>query len=966
LKLLFHQRILDRAVTKQGLFPGDDDMSEMVLKMTGHDYCGRFDLKAVLITLCMFCLLFQGSLPVALAADPLPQLSPVAPRFLDAQNAPQRLQSGAGRPADLPADGERSTGYLPSPRDYSHLRGKASLIQAQSATMQRVYAPLQYDLRALGRVTPVRDQGSCGACWSFGTLASLESVLLPAESDDFSENNLKNTSGFDWPHCSGGNADMAVAYLSRWSGPVAETDDPYSESSSVSPGGLTVRKHVQEVLIIPGRESALDLDGLKQAIMDHGGITTSIYVDNGARTSSNSAYYKPANSAYYYYGASVSNHIVTIVGWDDTYSALNFASQPPGNGAFIVKNSWGADWGDDGYFYISYYDAVIGDNNYLFKSAAAPSVYSQVYQYDPLGQTSALGYQNTTVAWFANIFSATETEELAAVALHTMDINAAYELYIYTGVSPGAPRSGVLAASLSGTIPYPGYHTVTLPTPVGVASGTRFAVVAKVTNPTYEYPIPLESPVDGYASLASASAGQSYMSPSGSSWQDVTTFSANSNVALKAFTMIPAPVVAGECGTNNGGVFAAAPATDLCIPAAAVPLTPTASGWNWTCSGSGGGLPAACSASRSYTITAAAAANGSISPAGVTVLTHGSSQTYTISPAPGYVVAALVMDGTLLPGATSYTFNSVSADHYLNAYFAAAPPVTILSASGGNGTISPAGATAVTPGSNQSYTITPAPGYVVAALVVDGTLLSGAATYTFTNVTAGHYINVYFEPIPPFTVTAGSAGNGSIFPSGATAVSPGSNQTFYFTPDPGFAVMVLVVDGTLLPAATSYTFTGVSADHYLNAYFGLPITAGAAANGSISAPGTTVVPPASSQTYTITPNPGFVVAALVVDGTVLPGATTYTFTNVTSGHYINAYFDAAAPFKITAGAAANGSISPAGETAVTAGNSQTFTITPVPGFSVAALVVDGTLLPGATSYTFNNVTDNHYINAYFQ
>jgi YD repeat-containing protein len=221
------------------------------------------------------------------------------------------------------------------------------------------------------------------------------------------------------------------------------------------------------------------------------------------------------------------------------------------------------------------------------------------------------------------------------------------------------------------------------------------------------------------------------------------------------------------------------------------------------------------------------------------------------------------------------------------------PTVTLSAAAGPNGSISPVGAKTVPSGSNQTYTVTPNPGYVVAALVVDGTLLPGATTYTFTSVTTSHYINAYFAPIPPFTIAAGSADNGSISPQGAIAVAPGTSQTFYFIPDPGFAVMVLVVDGTLLPGVTSYTFTNVNGDHYVNVYFGLPITAGAAANGSISSPGASIVAAGDSKTYTITPDPGYRVAVLVVDGTILPGATSYTFTNVTSGHYLNAYFDVA-------------------------------------------------------------------------
>ena len=283
---------------------------------------------------------------VAVAAEPQPQRAPVSARFAQYVNRSE-VSKSAVKPVDSVAAGvAKSTGYIPSPLDYSHLRGKSSQIVRHSSALKQAYALLPYepyepkfDLRAEGRVTPVRDQGSCGACWTFGTLASLESALLPSESADFSENNLKNTSGFDWHPCAGGNADMAVAYLSRWSGPVAEADDPYSAVSAISPSGLSPKKHVQEVLILPGRGSKLDNDGIKRALMEHGAITTYIFVDEGTKNNSLPSNYNSATRSYYYNGAEESNHIVAIVGWDDTYSAGNFATPPAGNGAFIIKNS---------------------------------------------------------------------------------------------------------------------------------------------------------------------------------------------------------------------------------------------------------------------------------------------------------------------------------------------------------------------------------------------------------------------------------------------------------------------------------------------------------------------------------------------------------------------------------------------------------------------------------------------------
>jgi len=378
----------------------------------------------------------------------------------------------------------------------------------------------------------------------------------------------------------------------------------------------------------------------------------------------------------------------------------------------------------------------------------------------------------------------------------------------------------------------------------------------------------------------------------------------------------------------------------------------------------------------------------------VTTPTSQASQLISGTKTAGTIIEIMVNNGQVLPAAPatgtswsttvtglvsgSNTIDVIATDAGGGITFLTAnilynaPILTISAAAGPNGAISPAGATTLTAGVNQTYTITPDAGFIVSALVVDGATLPATGSYTFTNVTTDHYINAYFAPAPAnLTITAAVGPNGAITPPGATSVAAAADQSYTITPDAGFIVAALVVDGATLPGATGYTFTNVTTDHYINAYFApapanLTITAATGPNGAITPPGATSVAAAAEQSYTITPDAGFIVAALVVDGVTLPGANAYTFTNVTGDHYINAYFaPLPANVTITAAAGPNGSITPPGETTVATGIDQSYTITPDAGFTVTALVVDGTLLPGATSYTFTAVSAPHYINAYF-
>ena len=495
----------------------------------------RFCMASFLAWCC-----FTG---IALAGEQLPELAPLNPEFTSFISAagPKQLRSVAT------SGEEHSTGFVPSPIDYSYLKGQQIAPDAVALFQpQRLFLPLQYDLRTQGKLTPVRNQGSCGDCWAFAAMGSAESVLLPGESRDFSENNLKNRHGFDWGHCDGGNGDMSTAYFARRDGPVNETDDPYNATSNISPSGLPVQKLLTRSVIIPPRTGSLDNDALKQAIMDYGGVQSSYY--------ENAANYRGATYSYYYNGANASNHAITLVGWDDNYDKSNFATAPAGNGAFIVRNSWGAGWGQSGYFYISYYDTKIGNDNYQFRGLEPVTKYASLYQYDPLGKTYAIGYGNST-GWFANIFTATGTESITAAGFHVASAGSTYDWYVYTNVA-GGPRTGSLAASGTGlTLAAPGYQVVPI-TPVPVTPGQKFSVVIKLTTPGYNWPIPVEYPYPGYASLATAAAGQSYYSSNGNSWSDMTSYLANTNVALKALSQY---AVSASVSGGNGSIFSSTP-----------------------------------------------------------------------------------------------------------------------------------------------------------------------------------------------------------------------------------------------------------------------------------------------------------------------------------------------------------------------------------------------------------------------
>ncbi len=425
--------------------------------------------------------------------------------------------------------------YRASPVDLSGLAG-ASTVPPQ------LRLPAAYDLRTKNKVTPVKDQGDWGTCWAFSALASMESCLLPNQRWDFSEISLAYWHGYDWGLNEGGNDFIATAVLTRWGGPLTEKQDPYHGDTHPKPTSKLVQKHVQNVLYLSPRAGALDNDAIKQAVMDYGAVSSVMHWPDSSAGEEVATYYNDATGAYYYDGNEDPNHTVTIVGWDDTYAASNFTKTPDGDGAFLIKNSWGTGWGNDGYFWISYYDTQFaqgsGGVSVVYCGVESPKNYARVYQYDPLGWTAS-GRLPGSDSWAANCFKAAQNGTLRAVGFYTVAPDTTYE--VYTGSSLTERR-----LQASGTFGDFGYHTVKLSTPVKLTAGRTFYVIVKLDTPDVggeqAYDIAMERPLPDYSSKATALAGQSYLSRNGQDWKDLTTPESeggwgvtDTNVCLKAY-----------------------------------------------------------------------------------------------------------------------------------------------------------------------------------------------------------------------------------------------------------------------------------------------------------------------------------------------------------------------------------------------------------------------------------------------
>jgi C1A family cysteine protease len=467
----------------------------------------RVSVVFVSVVACLLFLAGFVALPGLAAAPPspeIPQAAPLNPDFLDF------IQS---RPTHF-------YGYIPPPVDLSHLKkipvGEPAPT-AQSTLEESLALPAVFDWRTSGNVTSVKNQNPCGTCWIFGTLAALESKVLIRENVafDFSEQNVACCTDPSWVYltsppdyrCNGGGWSWLAADTLSKKGTRLEACDPYNTTTintETCSDTCTSIKYLTGYRLVEANTTAI-----KHAVYNHGPVSIVMYMDTN--------YYDPDTNIYYYTGSATANHLVCIVGWDDS------VTHPGGSGAWIVKNSWGTAWGgtcgygsESGYFYLAYESSSIGEVAYYeYKDYTAPE---KIYYWDEAGWVNDVGY-GTNYAWMANVFTMTASGTLTHVDFWTTDHDDAYEIKVYQDSNPADGLPSALH-SQTGSCQEAGYYSLELGSPVSVSAGQTYTIVVKLTTPDYTYPIPVESLIRRMCDPP-IQTGVSYVSPDGIGWEDI-------------------------------------------------------------------------------------------------------------------------------------------------------------------------------------------------------------------------------------------------------------------------------------------------------------------------------------------------------------------------------------------------------------------------------------------------------------
>lgn len=406
----------------------------------------------------------------------------------------------------------------------------------------------------------VRDQGISDDCWAFSTLASIESNLLKnqintdylsvAHLELMTQNSLYTPSfiTFDRDFNGGGKLEYTAAYvLNNW-GPITENELPFQTITNLIANTTTINQ-----IDITNKKSSIDVDNIfylnnsqgmcsensietiKQYLVNYGALAASLYFDIKGEDYLKNAY-------YYYNGTNISNHAVTIVGWDDTIEVTDFKNNSTRKGAWIVKNSYGTTNGDNGYYYVSYDDINICTNVVGFYNTDL-NVSDEVYYYDDLG-TNVFLESKSDVNYIANVFTKqnTNTEKIDKVTFASNSEGINYTVYYASNAS--LKNYEEIA---KGTTSHAGYISVIPNKNIYVTD--KFSIIVKYeTDSETEDIIPIamkgastNSPYHNFE----VTKGVSYFSTNGEKWLDLGS-KAFAQASIRVYTSIEKQAITPE------------------------------------------------------------------------------------------------------------------------------------------------------------------------------------------------------------------------------------------------------------------------------------------------------------------------------------------------------------------------------------------------------------------------------------
>jgi hypothetical protein len=384
----------------------------------------------------------------------------------------------------------------------------------------------------------IHDQGKYGSCFAFSWIGAVENRLLAQdEYEDLSE--WAYYKSFTDNYYSGNRTSDTASAAALHTAIVPENSAPYprtNESYEIDDDLESQSDYlISDVYYVTGNGSEDEAEIEKRAkhfLSEGYALICSVYYDDGESIFTNNltgSWYVPEDVEKKYMGV---NHSVLIVGWDDNYSKDNFLNEPPGDGAWLVKNSWGIFSGDLGYYWLSYYDTKLPDSELAAIDIKNADICSKVQSYWCYGWDygSLIPNSNTAIngvpmesVYQACSYTAEEDMDITAVSFFTVCDDIEYKAYIISESDESVTYNDT---SAMGTQRYRGYHMVELDAPHHIRKGEEYSIIIYMNSPEKDFLIVQDSEYtfDKQTSHP-ARANTFYVSSDGKDWVDVKSYS---------------------------------------------------------------------------------------------------------------------------------------------------------------------------------------------------------------------------------------------------------------------------------------------------------------------------------------------------------------------------------------------------------------------------------------------------------
>ena len=363
--------------------------------------------------------------------------------------------------------------------------------------------PTVYDMRNTSWLTPVKGQSS-GGCWAYSTMGAVESrmLMLGLGEYDLSDNNLKYCHKYIPSRSTNGNHWMSSAYFARRSGPYLESEDPHPGGTTGTddcPNDLSALYYIPDSRYPP----MMDMDAVKQTVLDYGPVWSLLYY--------NPTYFNTDDNTYYYSGSHAVNHAGCVIGWNDTLVTAG------GIGAWIVRNTYGQNWGEGGNYYLSYNDSQFLKYNGYWPNIMENEANTTIHQYDEIGGYWGVGF-NSEIGYGMVKFEGGDRDcEITSIGSFIVSTGCGVEIKIYDNFNDSLYN--LLGSKNETILGLPGYYTIQLDSAIQIPAGDDFYIQVKYNSnsPDDVWPIAIEDTISGYA-LPEIETGKYWIAPDPTTW----------------------------------------------------------------------------------------------------------------------------------------------------------------------------------------------------------------------------------------------------------------------------------------------------------------------------------------------------------------------------------------------------------------------------------------------------------------